>query len=80
MNRSTEFCTLFMTSNCGLWREKMKKCEITAVPPNKLREVLVTPANQNVFLQAKQSTESVLAQLRESRKVEPGQLKEPYNL
>lgn len=58
----------------------MKKCEITIAPPQELHEVLVAPDKQDVFREANQSTESVLAQLREARRVEPGQLKEPYNL
>jgi hypothetical protein len=59
---------------------RMKKCEIVTIPAQKLREVLVTPGSQNIFREATQRTESVLAQLRDARRVEPGQLKEPYNL
>jgi hypothetical protein len=60
--------------------EIMKKCEIVTIPAQKLKEILVAPANQNIFREATQRTESVLAQLRDARRVEPGQLKEPYNL
>lgn len=58
----------------------MKKCEVVAIPDEELQEVLVTPANQDSFLEAAQRTETVLAQLHDARRVDPEQLKEPYNL
>jgi hypothetical protein len=58
----------------------MKKCEVVTVPKHRLREVLVKPGNQNIFREATHRTETVLAHLRDARRIEPGQLKEPYNL
>lgn len=58
----------------------MKKCEMVAAPLKKLREVLVAPDKQNIFRQAKQSTEIVLAELRKAREIDPKRLREPYNL
>ena len=53
---------------------------MVAVPLKKLREVLVAPEKQNIFRQAKQSTEIVLAELRKAREIDPERLREPYNL
>lgn len=60
--------------------EIMKKCEVGTIPDQKLREVLVAPGNQDIFREATQRTETVLAQLQDARRVDPAQLKEPYNL
>jgi hypothetical protein len=58
----------------------MNKCRIEAMPVSKVRDVFASPDTQKELLKAKQRSERVLVELREARRVEPGQMKEPFNL
>ncbi len=58
----------------------MNKCQIKVMPVSKVRDAFASPDKQEALREAKQRSERVLVELREARRVEPSQVKEPFNL
>lgn len=58
----------------------MSKCQIKVIPAHKVRDAFASPEKQQELKEAKQRSERVLVELREARRVDLSQVKEPFNL